>query len=243
MKTIENGARPTVLFDLDGTLLPMDMDLFEKAYFKGLCTVLPEFPPKELVAHVWAGTKAMAMNDGTKTNREAFAEVFSGNMGIDYYEKEDSFLEYYKSGFQKCVETCQVTELSKELVHTLQKKGYNVAIATNPLFPQIATYSRLRWLGMEAGEFPLVTTFEDSHYAKPNPKYYLEVCEKLGVKPEDCIMIGNDVAEDGVAASLGMRVILVKDCLLNKKDLPTDSFEMGTLEEVKAWADALPERE
>lgn len=241
MSNIKNEARSTILFDLDGTLLPMDNELFEKRYFKGLCTVLPEVPPQELVAHVWAGTKAMAMNDGTKTNREAFAEVFSEKTGLDYYGLEDSFLEFYRTGFQKCVETCMVTELSKEIVHVLQKKGYNVAIATNPLFPQIATHSRLRWLGMEPEEFPLVTTFEDSHHAKPNPKYYLEVCERLGVKPEDCIMFGNDVAEDGIAATVGMRVVLVKDCLLNKKNLPTDEFEMGNLAEVLEWARALPE--
>ena len=80
--------------------------------------------------------------------------------------------------------SARVTDVSREIVHTLQGKGYQVAIATNPIFPRIATWSRLAWLGLSAGEFPLVTTFENSHFAKPNPRYYLEVCEKLGVRPK-----------------------------------------------------------
>lgn len=233
--------RPVILFDLDGTLLPMDMENFEKMYFKGLCGFMTELPPEQVISSVWAGTKAMVLNDGSVTNREAFAKVFSKESGIDYDKNEERFMEFYRTVFQKCVDACAVTETSREIVHTLQKKGYTVAVATNPIFPQIATYSRLRWLGLEAEEFPLVTTFENSHRAKPNPAYYEEVCDKLGVKPSDCIMIGNDVGEDGCAASLGIKVMIVTDCLLNPKNLPMDSFETGTLADVLAWAKALPE--
>ncbi len=85
-----------------------------------------------------------------------------------------------------------------------------------------------------------MTTFENSHFAKPNPRYYLEVCEKLGVAPKDCVMVGNDVEEDGCAASLGMEVLLVKDWLLNARNLPTEGFQTGTLADVLEWAKSLP---
>ncbi|MDY3249218.1 MAG: HAD family hydrolase [Candidatus Choladocola sp.] len=243
MKFQFGKGRPVVLFDLDGTLLPMDNDKFEKVYFKGLCRSITELSPEQLIADIWAGTKAMACNDGSRTNREAFADVFTERSGIDYYRNEERFLEYYRTDFQNCVNACDVSEKSRKIVHTLQKKGYMTAVATNPIFPEIATHSRLRWIGLEPDEFPLVTTFENSCYAKPNPRYYQNVCERLGVKPEQCIMIGNDVEEDGCAASLGIRVMLVTDCLLNKKNLSTESFETGTLEEVLQWAESLPKNE
>ena len=236
MNFTTDNIRPVILFDLDGTLLPMDLEVFEKKYFTGLSQALPQIPPQDLVKIVWAGTKMMILNDGSKANREAFAEKFTELTGMDYWASEPVFEKYYETEFQKCVEVCSVTEVSKEIVHILQEKGYTVAIATNPLFPKIATHSRLRWLGLSAEEFPLVTTFEDSHYCKPNPEYYREVCRRLGVQPEDCIMIGNDVAEDGIAASVGMKVMLVTDCLLNKKNLPTDAFALGTMQELLAWA-------
>ena len=218
----------------------MNYDAFERMYFGGLSRAISDLPPEELVACIWAGTKAMVLNDGSKPNREAFAEVFSAKSGLDYYSREDEFRRFYETGFQNCVQACQPTALSAAIVHTLQRKGYLVAIATNPLFPEIATHSRLRWLGLEPTEFPLVTTFETSCSAKPNPAYYLEVCRRLGVKPEDCIMVGNDVTEDGVAAKVGMEVVLVKDCLINKKELPLDAFCICTLQDVLTWAEGLP---
>ena len=109
--------RPVILFDLDGTLLPMDQDLFEKKYFMGLSTVMPQFQPQDLVKIVWAGTKMMVLNDGSRSNREAFGEKFTELTGLDYYESESVFEKYYETEFQKCVEVCKVTELSREIVH------------------------------------------------------------------------------------------------------------------------------
>lgn len=233
-------ARPVVLFDLDGTLLPMDMKTFERAYFQKLTEAFPEFPPQELVRCIWAGTGAMVRNDGSRTNREAFAEVFSRESGIDYWENEARFLEFYRTGFQDCARVCRLTDCSRRIVEALREKGYTVAIATNPIFPEVATHSRLRWLGLDPASFPLVTAFENSHYAKPNPAYYEEVCRALGAAPADCLMIGNDVREDGCARQLGMEVFLVEDCLLNPDGLPTVGFATGSLEDVRRWAEALP---
>ena len=235
------AARPVVLFDLDGTLLPMDMKTFERAYFGGLCRTFSEYPPEDLVRWVWAGTKAMALNDGSRTNREAFAEVFTRESGVNYYENEERFLDYYRTVFQQCREVCPITDVSRRIVEVLRRKGYTVAIATNPIFPRIATCSRLEWLGLDPESFPLVTTFENSVHAKPNLEYYRDVCRTLGAEPADCLMIGNDVLEDGCAAALGMEVFLVRDFLLNTKDLPTDGFSMGSLKDVLSWAEALPE--
>ena len=235
------AARPVVLFDLDGTLLPMDMKTFERAYFGGLCRTFTEFPPEELVRLVWAGTKAMIKNDGSRTNREAFAETFSRESGMDYFQNEERFLEYYRTVFQDCAQVCRISDLSRRIVECLRNKGYTVAIATNPIFPDIATMSRLRWLGLDGASFPLVTTYDNSHYAKPNLDYYREVCRKLSVSPEDCIMVGNDVGEDGITRELGMEVMLVEDFLYNPNHLPTDGFAMGSLPDVLAWASALPD--
>lgn len=235
-------ARKNILFDLDGTLLPMDIDVFEKAYFKGLCkSMIDKIDPQELYKHIWGGTKAMVLNDGSKTNMEVFKDYFNNNTDLDYDTCEPIFLEYYRTGFQDCVNACSISELSKKIVEELQSKGYTVAIATNPIFPQIATYSRLNWLGIDPESVELVTTFENSYHAKPNPAYFKEVCDTLQVDPKECIMVGNDVTEDGVAATLGMEVMLIEDCLLNKNNLSTDNFSLGSLSQLYEWAKALPE--
>lgn len=227
------------LFDLDGTLLPMENAQFEKVYFKGLCSALPEFPPEELVKIVWAGTKAMIQNDGSKTNRQTFAEVFDKLSHVSYTDNEERFLQYYRTGFQDCVKVCGDGEAGRKAVQTLKSKGYRVAAATNPLFPEIATHSRLRWIGMTPDQFELVTTFENSHYAKPNLEYYCEVCQKLGVKPEDCVMVGNNLDEDGCARKLGMEVLLITDCLINESGSPLEDFHACTMAEFLTWCESL----
>lgn len=241
MIELNHLVRPVILFDLDGTLLPMDYPTFEKAYFSGLCRTLREVSPELLIRGVWKGVAAMVGNDGSRMNRDAFAEAFSSSTGLDYESREGEFLRYYHTEFQNCREVCTLTELSGKIVDTLQGMGYTVAIATNPLFPEIATHSRLRWLGIDPKRFPLVTTFENSGTAKPNPEYYREVCCRLDVQPSDCIMIGNDAQEDGAAASVGMEVVLVRECLIDRTGSDAEKYKsVATLQEILLWAEQLP---
>ena len=68
-----------ILFDLDGTLLPMDMEKFTQGYFKRLVMkAAPRgYEPEKLIKSVWAGTAAMVKNNGGITNEEAFWNKFS----------------------------------------------------------------------------------------------------------------------------------------------------------------------
>lgn len=233
-------ARKHILFDLDGTLLPMNMEEYLRIYISGLARQLPDVPAEKMHGVLWEGILAMIRNDGSRLNREAFAEVFTARTGVDYYENEAKFLRFYETDYQACAAACTPVPLAAQLLTRLQQKGYHITIATSPLYPAIATHSRLRWAGLDTLAFPLVTTFDQFHYAKPHPGYYLEVCEKLGVSPQDCIMVGNDVEEDGAAHAVGMEMILVTDCLINKKNLPADDFRPATLQDVMAWAESLP---
>ena len=49
------------------------------------------------------------------------------------------------------------------------------------------------------------------------------------------------MVEDGIAASLGMRVILIEDFLLHREKLSGQSFETGSLAAFYEWVQALPE--
>ena len=108
--------------------------------------------------------------------------------------------------------------------------GYTLALATNPIFPAIATETRMRWAGLDQGDFVLYTTYENSSYCKPNPAYYRQVLQKLGAHPQECLMVGNDAEEDLVAESLGMKVFLITNCLINKQDQDLSRYPQGDLD-------------
>ena len=106
-----------------------------------------------------------------------------------------------------------------------------MVLATNPIFPREATRNRIRWAGFEPESFEYYTTYENSCYCKPNPKYYLELIGKLGLKPEECLMVGNDVGEDMIAEKIGMKVFLITDCLINKNDEDISKYPHGGFKE------------
>lgn len=222
-----------VLFDLDGTLLPMDQDLFVKTYFGYLAAKMGKrgYAAQQLIDAVWAGTAAMVRNDGSCTNEEAFWKCFSGVLGERVLADKPLFEEFYRVEFQQAKDVCGLNPQAAETVKKLKELGIRVALATNPLFPAVATESRIRWAGLKPEDFELYTTYENSCYCKPNPDYYRELLQKLECAPEDCLMVGNDVEEDMVAKTLGMQVFLLTDCLINKGGKDISVYPNGNLED------------
>ena len=230
-----------VLFDLDGTLLPMDQDAFTKSYFSNLAAkaATKGYQPDALIDTVWAGTAAMVKNDGEKTNEAVFWELFAAKYGGDALNDIPFFEEFYRTDFQKAKELCGFAPMAKEIVHSLKARGLRVILATNPLFPAIATESRIRWAGLEPEDFELYTTYENSRHCKPNPEYYNDIMAELNLVPEECVMVGNDVGEDMIAEKLGMKVFLLTDCLINRKNEDISKYPHGGFDELKVFLDGL----
>ena len=225
----------TVLFDLDGTLLPIpDQSVFVKFYFGSLSKKLANFgyEPKSLVNAVWAGIDSMIKNDGTKTNEEAFWNCFCGLVGGKKASHKKLFEDYYKNEFIEAKNACGFNPQSLEVVRKIKEMGLKVVLATNPIFPRIATEKRIKWAGLSPDLFEIVTTYENSTFCKPNLEYYKEIISKLGVKPEECLMVGNDVSEDMVAKKLNINVFLTPECLLNKDNADISAYPQGKLNDV-----------
>lgn len=223
-----------IFFDLDGTLLPMDQDFFLKAYFGGLVkAMLPHgYDPDQVVKSIWAGTAAMVNNDGSRTNEEVFWASFCGFFGAEARKDEPLFQHFYETEFQEVRSVCGHDPRAAESIHEIKALGYRTILATNPLFPPIATRSRVRWAGLQPEDFEFITTYDNSSFCKPNPRYYEEILSKTGLSPDECVMVGNDVGEDMIAAQLGMKVFLMTDCLINKTDADISQYPHGSFPEL-----------
>ena len=230
-----------VLFDLDGTLLPMDQDTFIKAYLGGLAKkMVPHgYNPEEMVKGVYMGMKAMTAGDGSRTNEEAFWDAFTGLLGEKVREDIPVFDDFYRNEFQEVKKICGFLPEAAQTVRALKGKGYRVVLATTPMFPRIATESRIRWAGMEPEDFEIFTTYEDYHFCKPNLNYYKEILEKLGLQPEECLMVGNDVGEDMVTEELGMKVFLMPADLINKVGKDISQYPQGGFKELMEYMETL----
>ena len=223
-----------ILFDLDGTLLPMNQDEFVGYYFPMLAKRMEPYGyfAKEVIRAVWSGLAAMVMNDGQKTNEEVFWECFGQLIKVDRKELEPEFLEFYNNEFNQAIQATQPNPLAGQLIRELKERGDKVYLATNPIFPRCATLNRIRWAGLREEDFELITTYEICRYSKPNPLYFQDILEQFHLKPEECLMVGNDVEEDLAVRKLGVKTFLLTDCLENKKDLPIETEYQGSMEEL-----------
>lgn len=227
----------TVLFDLDGTLLPMDQDVFAKTYFTAIAkTIAPlGYDPEAVVKGIWAGTKAMIKNTGERTNEAVFWETFAGIFGERVYGDQPAFDRFYVEHFDEIAAVCGHDDRAAEVIRLCHERGRKTVLATNPIFPRIATEKRMKWAGLSPADFELFTTYENACYCKPNLTYYQTILDELGLVPEECLMVGNDVGEDMIARKLGMQVFLLTDCIINRAEEDISVYPHGDFDKLLSF--------
>ena len=230
-----------VFFDLDGTLLPMEQEEFVKDYFGRIARYLAPhgIDPKALVDAIWRGTAAMVKNDGTMTNEDRFWESAASDLGDGIREKEPLFNAFYIEQFDLVRASCGYDPEAPELISELKRRGYRLVLATNPIFPAIATEKRIAWAGLDKSDFEFVSTYENSSFSKPSLDYYRAMLAATGLSPEECVMVGNDVGEDMVASELGMRTFLIPRNLINRSGKDVSCYPGGRLSDLIPYLDSL----
>lgn len=213
-----------ILFDLDGTLLPMDYDEFTAGYLGLLSRAVAPlgYTKDALIGAMWKGVAAMMKNDGTTSNYNRFWQVFASMIGDHVYDDIPSFDDFYRHSFHNAKAFTQPTPSAAKAVELARECADKVVLATNPLFPRVAVEARLEWTGISPDNFDLITDYENSSFCKPNPSYFIEIMNKIGADPQKCLMIGNNADEDIAAAqAAGLSTFLITDCLIANGEIPS----------------------
>jgi len=235
----------TILFDLDGTLVRFSQEEFLKTYFSELSKVFINLglDAEKAVKGVWIGTKAMVLNDGSVLNAQRFWNAFSEFMCIDdekLKQVEKACDSFYSNEFDMVKSIVDHSDVTKKIAGIMKQRGYTVVLATNPLFPPCAVDTRLGWIGLDRDDFIHITHYENSSFCKPNPEYYREVFEKINKTPEQCLMVGNNPAEDMCVSALGADVFLVTDYMENDTGVDITMFKQGSIDDLEAYLMSLP---
>ncbi|TCT13865.1 HAD superfamily hydrolase (TIGR01549 family) [Natranaerovirga pectinivora] len=209
----------TILFDLDGTVLPLNMELFMKIYFDEMSNAFSDIIEKEtLINYIWTATGEMIKNTEKRTNESVFMEKFGELINDDLEMYKGRFDKFYDEGFQKAKVSASENEWIIKSLEVLKEKNYNLVLATNPLFPKKAILHRVRWANVDPNTFSYITSYEENSYCKPQIHYYKEILEDIHKEPSECMMVGNDVQEDMIAGRLGLKTYLIEDCIINRTD-------------------------
>lgn len=223
----------SLLLDLDDTLLKNRVETFIPAYLQLLARSMQAYvDPQHLIAQLLKGTHAMLANaNPEKTLQQAFDEQFYPAMGIPKSELEPRFIHFYRDEFPKLKSLTAPIPCAQHLISYALEEEFEIVIATNPLFPRIAIQERLAWGNLPCDEYPydLITSYENSHWAKPHLEYFTEILAKLGRNPHEAVMIGNALHDDLLPAQeLGLAVFYISEQA--EEELPH-----GSLEEAMEW--------
>lgn len=199
-----------VLFDLDGTLLDLDLDAFLRRYFQALSEVAAEhFPGVEMLPAILAGVHAMQSPHPGRLNREVFDGSVRAATGIDLAAEWGVFERFYAERFPDLGDGYGPAAGAREAVDAARALGLKAAVATQPIFPLAAIRHRLAWAGLSDVEFDAVTTYEVMGACKPLPEYFRQAAAMIGCRPDECLMVGDDRSMDLPAADVGMRTFYV----------------------------------
>ncbi len=226
-----------VLLDLDDTLLINDMETFSPHYYRALLNKMRGVcPPGAFVEALNQGVRAMVHNDGRQgTNAEVFGREFYRRLDRDPQEIEPILYEFYANEFEELAQYTEPDPVARELVQLLRARGYQIAIATQPLFPRIAIEARLRWAGVGADEFPydLITSYEIMRACKPRTAYFEAVLQQLGRRAPEALMVGDSPESDMPAGRMGFYTFWVdRGRLAEEPDVASDA--RGSLSDLYA---------
>lgn len=206
-----------ILFDLDGTLLNIDMNIFIPNYLSAMKKKVCDygFPdPDGFINLVWECTGKMIMDKSPLTNREVFMKNFFASGKYEPEKTLHFFAKFYEEDFQDLHIYSKPFPGIKETIAAAFQKDIPVVIATNAVFPAEAINMRLQWAGISDFSYALITSYENMHYCKPHLEYYAEIADQIGVSADDCLMVGNDEGEDLPASELGMKTYLLEELLI-----------------------------
>ena len=90
----------------------------------------------------------------------------------------------------------------------LIKRGYKLAVLSDA--PRKQAWLRLCYLNLHH-TFDAVVTFEDTGVLKPNPEPFRRALEKLGIEPEEALMVGDWLERDMAGASkVGIKTVYAR---------------------------------
>lgn len=231
-----------IMSDLDNTLLPIyTQDKFVEIWFRDISEKFRDYglDPVRAAGGVNQGVRAMLYNQGEKKNIDVFYDEVEKVSGYPRDLIEPPTLEYYSTTFNNVYEITLPNPYAPQIAGLMREKADYAVVATMPIFTIEAVAMRMSWVGLRPEMFDHITTAYTSSFCKPDPRYFQEILDRFGAKPEEALMIGNDVREDmQPCEKLGIDTFLVTNHIITHK-LPYDKYRQGTYEDLIEFLELL----
>ncbi len=216
----KNRAIKAILFDLDGTLIRVQMSKYIPRYIDGLAIYCSDLvKPKKFHQAMLDSIRILIQHggDGLQTNEQRVFSTLQHQLAIPENQLRQCFDQFRCEGMAEMKDLVQPIPLAREIIEECRQLDVPLVLATNSVFPAFMIEARLQWGALDDSLFCHLTSFENSCYCKPHVGYFREISEHLGIAAEDCLMVGNDTSHDLAAMEIGMQTFLV-DTWIVKRD-------------------------
>jgi FMN phosphatase YigB (HAD superfamily) len=199
-----------ILLDLDNTLLHNPDKPFAQAFLAGVASHFQRLHGYEDAAKSHRESlKGLAdAHNGTESNAARMAASFQRLTSLSPDEARTAWDSFYSEIYPTLMPSCiQPVSGAADLIQTLREAGFALVIASNPIYPEAAILARMAQAGLptETGTYALVTGAELMHFPKTNPAYYAEILGRIGVEPDEALMVGDSETNDILPAhTIGM---------------------------------------
>lgn len=199
-----------ILFNPEGKLVNVDTTDFMRNY---LGILAPRFahllsPDKFAKQLVKSLETSQNNNNPEQTNKQTLGDDFSKAIGQSLNVMCPIFEKFYESDFSTLRCLVQPTPQGVKVVEYAIQQGFLTAVATNPILPLSAMQEYVLWAGFKPEQFNVIPALEDFHYFKPQPGFFQEIAQKLGVEPDNCLMVSGQT-QDLICQDIGMKVFMI----------------------------------
>jgi putative hydrolase of the HAD superfamily len=188
-----------IIFDLDNTILDRTHSFknftssFLGTYFDHLDST------QEILERI-----IFLDQDGYKDKQDLFSELL-GELPWKVKPAVAELLDYDSSEY---VKNAVLMDQAREVIQHIRKKNYKTVLITNG--KTLIQYGKIDQLGLR-NEFDLIIVSEEAGFKKPDPRIFDMALRKLGLRPDECIFIGDHPLNDiEGAANIGMQTIWMK---------------------------------
>lgn len=201
-----------ILFDLDNTLLYLQppphgyaaaFDASLNEYFQ--TTWGQQFATQIIRTAVLALCEKQTPQD---SNSSFILSRIVNTVNRTLDELRADFAAYFETLYPYLQRCTQPIPVMAELVDELLSGGdYAVVIAADPIVNLSSVLQRLKWAGLpaEPKRYALITHSDNMHFSKPQPAYFAEILARIGVEPDEALMVGDSLEADiHPAAQIGL---------------------------------------
>ncbi len=209
-----------ILFDLDGTLLNVEMNAYISGYVQGLAGHFADLVHHCRFADTMVNTAydLVRAEGGDQSLEQLFLSLLEQRLGIDGDLFRRRLQRFCDDGLQQLAPLVRPFPLVREILQCCFDSDLRVIIATNPVFPRAVVEARLQWGRLDDFPFELVTSYENSRFCKPHRQYFLDILVSRGLAPDQAMMVGNDTEYDLPAQQAGLPTFLLDTCLIDERN-------------------------